>query len=320
MYERGFAGALYSAEKKAEYRAMMPNPVAEDICHGLNYADSSAGKLVAAWAMVEEIYPGCWPAKAQTVGSCVAHAGRNQRLVTMCGEVVAGLPDPVSGKMYEAPSVSAAAQKDGVLAVAPHYRYRGSRGHGWYCQADQMVSVKKCGVALRRDYPGIADLTTLNEKWASAAWSESQLSSEEKDMFDDHMCTESTEISTFEALRDLLARGFGVTSCGSEGWSSDRDENGFSRRQGSWAHALAITGADDRPEVHRKYGGPLVLIQNSWSRWNKGGDAVLGTQLKIPPGSFWAKWTDCQRRDIYAINGLRGWERKLLPSLEMGWS
>ena len=83
---------------------------------------------------------------------------------------------------------------------------------------------------------------------------------------------------------------------------------------------MAYIGADDRPETHRKYGGPLLLVLNSWgARWNSGPRGVMGTSLEIPQGSFWAKWSDLARRDAYAIAGLNGWPRKALPDYLGGW-
>ena len=320
MYERGFAGALYSAEEIERFRATMPNPDGDAVCHSFGYADASAGKLVTPWIGVEQTYPGCWPAKAQKRGSCVMHSTRNAQLTTLVGEVLAGLPDEVSGKVEEAPEVSPVAQRDGVLAIEPGYRYRGHRSDGWYCAAAVRIAVEHCGAVLRKDYPGIADLTTLNSEWAGGKWDASQIDAEERDTFDDNCFAEATEARSFEAIRDLLDRGFGVSSCGSEGFDNRRDENGVSRRKGSWAHAMAYIGADDRPETHRRYGGPLVLVLNSWGpRWNSGARKVAGTNLDIPDGSFWAKWSDLKKRDAYALSGLRGWERKKLPDYLGGW-
>lgn len=116
-----------------------------------------------------------------------------------------------------------------------------------------------------------------------------------------------------EEVRDFIAAGFGINTCGSEGWSNSRDENGFSPRRGSWAHAMCVMGFDDRPVVHEKYGDGLVLIMNSWGRWNSGGRRILGTSIDIPEGSFWAKARDCARRSFHAMAGASGWPAKKLP-------
>lgn len=320
-YERGMAGALYDPAEAERFDAEMPTPLAGDVIYGEGYADSAAGKLVATWVGVEKTYPGCWPARAQRRGSCVRHSARNSELTTLVGEVLLGLPDEVSGHVEEAPEVAPEAQRDGVLAIEPGYRYRGHRGDGWNCAAAARVAVQHCGAVVRKNYPELGvDLTTLNSKWAGAKWSASQIDAEERDAFDDNKFRESTRVQSFEEVRDLLDRGFGISSCGSEGFSRERDENGVSRRSGRWAHAMAYIGADDRPETHRRYGGPLVLVLNSWGpSWNRGPRKVMGSSLEIPRGSFWAKWSDVSRRTAYALSGLNGWKRKSLPDYLGGW-
>jgi hypothetical protein len=319
LYESGYSGIVLDEKKRAEERERfygeLPNPDGEEVCTKFGFADSSAGQLVATWVAVEQTYPGCWPASAQQRGDCVSHSQRNAELTTLVGEVVAGLPDAVSGKTEEAPQVSPEAQRDGVLATEAKYRHRGSRGDGWFCLAAARVAVQTTGAVVRKDYPGIANLTRYNPSWAGGSAGAS-----ERDVFDDNKFREATEPKTFEAIRDLLSRGFGVSSCGSEGFAKTRDENGVSRRSGSWAHAMAVVGADDRSDTHRLYGGPLLLILNSWGpRWNDGPRKVRGTEIEIPQGSFWAKWSDLSRRSFCAMAGLNGWQRRSLPDYLGGW-
>lgn len=314
LYERGMAGARYSREETERFRAEMPTPFGQTICDDYGYTDSAKGKLVTTWVGVEKTYPGCWPASPQRRGDCVSHNLRNQQLTTLVGEVLAGYPDEVSGKTEEAPKVSANAQRDGVLATEPAYRHRGHRGDGWHCPAAARVAVQKAGAVLRKDY-GFIDLTRYDSRWAGGS-----AGSEERDAFDDNLFREATELNSFEEIRDMLDRGFGVGSCGSEGFAKTRNEDGVARQSGRWAHAMAYVGADDRPETHSKYGGPLVLVLNSWGRsWIKGERRVRGTDLLIPEGSFWAKWSDVRRRNVIALAGLNGWKRKNLPDYLGGW-
>jgi hypothetical protein len=94
----------------------------------------------------------------------------------------------------------------------------------------------------------------------------------------------------------------------------ERDENGVSRRTPKgWGHALAIVGVDDRPEIVAKYDGPLVLIQNSWAKWNSGPRRVYGTDFQIPEGAFWSRWKDARNRYFVAFSSVNGWPRKQLP-------
>ena len=132
-----------------------------------------------------------------------------------------------------------------------------------------------------------------------------------------HLIRTATQLNSFEAVRDMLANGYGISTCGGEGFSNQRDENGVSRQQGSWAHAMAAIGADDRDIVKTHYRTRgLVLILNSWGpNWNSGPRRVMGTNFDIPLGSFWARWEDVSRRSLIALSGANGWPRKSLPEI-----
>jgi hypothetical protein len=166
---------------------------------------------------------------------------------------------------------------------------------------------------IRKNYSDLnIDLTkysgSLAGKWGSRTPPE-----EIKKVGQEHLIRTSTELHSFEEIRDYLANGYGINSCGGEGFSNTRDENGVARRSGSWAHSMAYIGADDRKETKDKYGSPLVLVMNSWGKWNSGPRQILGTTENIPEGSFWAKWNDLKNRDQYAFSSAMGWPSQKLP-------
>ena len=76
---------------------------------------------------------------------------------------------------------------------------------------------------------------------------------------------------------------------------------------------MAVIAADDRPEIVERYGCGLALIQNSWADYLKGPDAIMGTSLRIPVGSFWAKWVDIKDRYFVAFGPAKGWPAQKLP-------
>ena len=317
QYENGFSGVIPDPAADERLRSF-GYATAEEAISDAGYADASAGQLVVPFQYVEQLYPKAYPGPAQKRGSCVSHANRNACLLTLACEVVAGLPDPISNKVEEAPEVSSEAEKAGVLAIEPAYHYRGHRGDGWWCNSAAEVTVKYTGAVLRKDY-GFIDLTRLDPDYAGKYWQRDQIPRDAVEAFNDNLFRDAAEVAEFAAIRDLLSRGIGVNSCGSEGFSNQRDEHGVSARKGSWPHAMAIIGADDRTEIHRLYGGPLLLVQNSWSRWNSGPRKIYGTDIEIPEGCFWARWRDVKRRGFVAIAGLNGWARKEIPDWKGGW-
>lgn len=322
LYAQGFAGAVHDPAAKDEWRGAVLDGGgvlhAAEAADGAGWAGSHAGKLVAPWVHIEQAYPGCWPGPAQQRGDCVSHSGKNARLFTLVCEVVAGLPDEVTGKIEGLPSVSAEGIKNGVLSTESAYWFRGHGDDGWSCGADANVAMKRAGCVVRKDYPELGvDLSRYSASTAGK-WGRSAPPADIAAALDDNLIRTTTEAETFEEVRDLLGNGYGISSCGGEGFSSDRDANGVSERKGSWSHAMAIIGADDRPTIHDEYGEPLVLVLNSWGVWNSGPRRVLGASLDIPEGSFWARWSDVKRRSFYAFSSVNGWPGRALPDLSPG--
>jgi hypothetical protein len=337
LYQSGFAGAKYSEEAVAEFRATHRWPNAEDAAHHFGLADTGAGKLVIPYVHVLEMFPGCWPGRqGQARGDCVSWNTRNAALLTMVCDIVSGQPDEKTGKAEGPPEVPAEGVADGVLSTETFYWYRGYDGDGWHCPSAANVACRKSGLMVRKNYPEFGvDLTTYSGQKAGlygrrAPGPEIQRAGSE------HLIHQATEASTFEAVRDFLFNGYGISTCGSEGLSDTRDANGVSRRQGSWAHAMAYIAVDDRPVIHRLYGEGLVLDLNSWAKWNRGPrDIVESAQfvppdkkdlwvslgivnpatgnIMIPEGSCWVRWSEMQRREHIALSGANGWPRKALP-------
>jgi aminoglycoside phosphotransferase (APT) family kinase protein len=123
-----------------------------------------------------------------------------------------------------------------------------------------------------------------------------------------HLVREVSHVRSFEEVSDALASGYGVNSCGGEGWEKTRNEHAFSRQSGSWAHSIAVIGADDTEWAHQNYGGPLICLQNSWSAWNRGprhthGDSSLP---EVPIGGWWTTWKEASRRTYQVLSNVAG--------------
>lgn len=321
-YESGYAGCAYDPESEEELLGSVEFPYAEDAAYHYGFVGSGKGKLVFPIKHVLDAFPTSFPGVAQTRGSCVSDCGARVSLCTMVLESVLGLPDEISGRVEETPDISETGIKNNALSFETSYWHRGHGSDGWYCSALAKVLTSKSGAVIRKNYPEVdIDLETYSGRLAGK-WGRTPPPQDIQDAFDNNLFRTATKVRTFEEAADFLSRGFFITTCGSQGWANERDENGFSRRRGSWAHALSATATDDRPEIHSKYGEPLVLVTNSWGAYNKdrqGLRKVYGTNLTIPDGSFWAKWSDFKNRDMYAISGLNGWARKELPDLSPGF-
>jgi hypothetical protein len=317
-YEKGFVGAYGDPEAaealRDQIKAAGGIPDGAMACSAYALEETGKGKLSLPVLEILKLYPDCLPGGAQGRGDCVSWSSRNAALGTMCCEITSGLPDVNSGRLEGAPEVSDTARLNGVLSTEAIYNWRRHGGDGWSCASAAQVMLNDSGLWLRKKYDEIdVDFTQYSARNAGIYGSRTPPDSW-REVGKLHLVQTITEIEEFEALRDLLANGYCVSSCGSEGFSSERDLNGVSKRRGSWAHALAYLGVDDRDEIKKLYGEPLVLIQNSWGAWNDGSRRIFGTAVDIPVGAFWAKWSDIKNRYMVAISGVNGWPPKKLRS------
>lgn len=319
-YSKGFVGAYSNPEAAEALRQEIKSrggiPEGAEACTTFGLAESGKGKVSLPFLEVISLYEDCLPGGAQGRGDCVSWSARNAALGTMCCEITSGTPDAVSGKLEGAPEVSDTARLNGVLSTEAIYNWRNHGGDGWSCAEANAVLLNQSGLWLRKEYPEIdVDFTTYSARNAGLYGSRKPPDSW-LEIGKNHLVQTITEITDYEDLRDLLANGYCISSCGSESFSDERDENGVSLRTNKgWAHAMAYLGVDDRDDVIKIYGSPLVLVQNSWGAWNTGGRRVYGTKFDIPVGSFWAKWSDLKNRYATAISGVNGWPPKKLKSI-----
>ena len=318
-YETGFTGAYSNPEAAASLREQIKSaggiPDGAMACSAYKLEETGKGKLSLPVLEILKLYPACLPGGAQGRGDCVSWSTRNACLGTMCCEITSGVPDPNSNKLEGAPEVSDAGRASGVLATEAFYNWRRHGGDGWSCAEAAQVALNDSGLWLRKKYDEIdVDFTTYSSKNAGIYGSRTPPDSW-LEIGKDHRVQTVTEVEEYDAMRDLLANGYCISSCGGESFSSDKDMNGFSKRTAAgWAHAMAYLGVDDRDEIKKLYGEPLVLLQQSWGNWNDGGRRIFGTFIDIPIGAFWVKWSDIKNRYMIAMSGVNGWPPKKLKN------
>lgn len=340
-YEDGYAGCYFDTDEYDKFTDLSVQTGGysdvEDAAHDFGWAESFAGKLVVPFIHVMEKFPGAWPGPAQGRGDCVSHSDKNAKLGTMVGDVVSGTPDEVSGHLEAFPEISADGIRNGAFSTEAVYWYRNHGGDGWFCGAAANVSMSKCGGVIRKNYPEIGiDLTRYSAQTAGR-WGRTEPPQNITEVLNDNLIRTAARASTFEASRDALGQGRFLSTCGGEGYSNTRDENGVSSRRGSWAHAMAEIGADDRDEIKKLYNGPLVLVLNSWGTWNNGPRDILNSakfvpankraswekldivnpqtgNIMIPRGSFWSRWNDWRQRERIVYAGFNGWKMQKIDN------
>lgn len=168
----------------------------------------------------------------------------------------------------------------------------------------QAKAVKEHGVLFRRRYEN-ADLTTYDGKRAKA-YGYRGLPVQLEPIADEHPVQTTALITTYEEARDAIANGYPVPVCSNQGFSNRRDEQGFARPSGSWAHCMTLISSDDTGDR------PGLLCMNSW-----GESWISGTRRHDQPeGSFWIDAETCDRmlrgKDSYAVSNFKGFPRQQL--------
>lgn len=317
-YETGFVGAICDADETDKLRAAIKAaggiPDGAMACSQYGLTNSGKGKLSLPFLEILKLYPKSLPGPAQGRGDCVAHSTKNAGLTAMCCEITSGVPDEVTGKVEGAPAVNDEGRLNGVLSTEAIYNWRRHSGDGWFCSAAAKVVMTESGLWLRKNYPEInVDFTRYSSRNAGIYGRNTPPESWLK-IGRDHLVRTTTVLDSYEELRDMLANGYGASSCGGESFSAQRDENGVSRRTPKgWAHAMAYIAVDDRPEIITIYKEPLICVQNSWGQWNDGSRKIYGYSIEIPEGAFWARWSDIKNREMIAFSSVAGWPPRTLP-------
>lgn len=321
-YEAGFVGASYSPEADERFQDTIlrggGNPNGREVAQEWGFSGLGEGKLLLNFKVVESIWgKDALPGPAQRRGDCVSFACRSALLYAMSMDIHNRKPDEVTGKIEGRPAISSEGVRQGVLSTEALYHFRSHSGDGWWCAEAAEMACTKSGAVLRKKYADIGvDLTKYNSSLAGKYYIRRQPPDKWQSMYREHQARTATKLKGPKQVRDFLAAAnCGVFQCSSLGWSKQRDENGYARQTGTWHHAMLIAGFDSRDEIVRKYGEPLYLIGNSWgSNWQKGGRRVLGTDIDIPPGYYWAKSSLLNKCSLIAISSVNGWPVGKLPN------
>jgi hypothetical protein len=121
----------------------------------------------------------------------------------------------------------------------------------------------------------------------------------------EHKIGTAALVRNVDEAKTALQNGYAINVCSNQGFSGRRDDLGFMKAQGSWAHSMCVAGYRG-PDTGREG----VLIINSWgSDWGSG--PFWEDQ---PHGSFWCVLETFERMlrggDSFAYSAYTGFPRQ----------
>lgn len=260
-------------------------------------AGTGEGKTVLLHKIYEAATGLSFPVWKQEIGDCVSF----------------GYALAVSVLMAVQKSVNAAQQIPGPAATEPIYGgsrveignhnepRKPSEGDGstgvWAAQW-----IKQYGVLLRSKYNNF-DLASYSGERAKE-WGWKGVPDDLEPIAKQHPVLNYALVTTYEEARDALSNGYPVTVCSNQGFVNKRDDEGFARPYGTWAHCMCFVAVDDA------YERPGLLCCNSWGNaWIEG-----PKRHDQPDGSFWVDAEIVDRmlgmRDSYALSNFVGFEQQ----------
>lgn len=128
----------------------------------------------------------------------------------------------------------------------------------------------------------------------------------------EHPVMQVALVRNFAEAAAAIASGYPVPVCSGQGFSSQRDKDGFAAPSGSWSHCMCFTGVRYEPR-------PGLLCQNSWGPSWISGPKYPEDQ---PDGSFWVDEKTVNRmlagNDSFAVSRIKGFPKRKLKHSE-GW-
>ena len=290
-YRKGFSGCLWEQHIFDELIETSKYAYFKDGAKRIK--DSGKGKLSTPFKSVLKFDKNAYTTRQQQ-GDCVSFATRNACDLTRAVEI------DIKGDKESWISLGAT---EGI------YGFRGHGGEGMSCSRAATFVSKTGGILLRKNYPGIIDLTKYQPR-LSKGWGSRGIPDDIIDLADDHQIRTVSLIKTVEEARDALANGYGLSVCSSYGFSNRRDSKGFARKSGSWAHAMCWSACDDTD------GEPSFLVQNSWGCYSDDTEVLTKEGWKffknlsdsdilatLNPNNHNLEWQQIQEKFEYNYNG-----------------
>lgn len=282
-------GWIHNPAEVGRQLATLPRPLFAQAAPALS--GSGTDKTTLLYKAFKDANGGAYiPYPAQTIGDCVSH----------------GFGHGVD--LLEAVQIAVGHQRDVLKQTATEAVYgmarvdiggeRGSYSDGavgaWAAKAVSTIGT------VSRDVVGPYDGSRAK------LWGAKGVPQSVEDQAVQHKVQTVALVSTYEELEDALANGYPVPVCSNQGFTLQRDADGFCRPHGVWGHCMLIVGvrAGDRPGA---------CIFQSWGPETPSGPLALDQ----PPNSFWADRDTVADMlgmgDSWALSQFQGYPDQTVP-------
>lgn len=267
-----------------------------------SFSDTEAGKIVLgdedaflwkSWEKVLGKLPD--PRNQRQVGSCVGFGFTSAASCLLAVQIANGNPQEYHDLVEEITYAGSRVEVGGG-------RIRGDGSVGaWAARF-----VRDWGV-LPRKVIGNYDLRIYSEA-RCREWGRAGVPDDLEPLAKLQPVKEVVLVRNAEEARKSLQQGYPIAVCSNQGFSQQRDAQGFARGSGSWAHCMCIIGYQ---------GGNRrgFFVWNSWGATYSRGPLGKGNP---PEGGFWAEWDVVDRMlrqgDSWALSDVQGF-----PSRKLDW-
>ncbi len=160
------------------------------------------------------------------------------------------------------------------------------------------AAAEKFGVAPMRKYDSV-DLSVFSPARARQ-FGKSGVPPDVKAVAIDHVIKGTALVKTWIDVKRAIAQGYPVAVCSDQGFTMERDKDGFARPQGVWNHCMSFIAVRGAPRE-----GAFCL--NSWGDQAHTGPAY---PADMPVAGFWVDWKTVERMvsqgDSFALADIAG--------------
>lgn len=222
-------------------------------------SDEGDGKPILLYKAFRDVlgdYPGYPP---QEIGDCVGFGHGHGIDMLQCVEIALGAPAEYRESSTEF-----------IYATSREVAGLLGGGDGSYGSA-AVAAMTSIGVVSREALGSGGSYSGRRAK----EWGHRGAPAELKALAASYKLGSAARVTSWAELSAAVANGYPVTICSNQGFTLERDRDGFCRASGVWAHCMVIGGLRfDRPGacVLQSWGphqptGPMTLDQPSFSFW-----------------------------------------------------